>query len=246
MGRSYTITLMTDSTALDSFLDKWLTRWPEWRVVETFVPASQRRLAIAWFALQQEFTDAMNIDGDPLPADAKLSWWGEELRDWGRQRSRHPLGRVLEPHRAPWFELAEALPVLVRLRERPHDAQGAFDAVRPLAVAIAGVEHALFPGPAGDMAIDALCAQLLATRLEGAGEVAVPLHVAAAQAPTRDDWVGELMLRWPSRNAGPLPRRLAAALARSQLQRSGARGPSIATLSPPRALWLGWRAARQR
>lgn len=237
---------MSDSTALDSFLDKWLARWPEWRVVETFVPASRRRLAIAWFALQQEFTDAMNIAGDPLPADAKLAWWGEELRDWGRQRSRHPLGRVLEPHRAPWFELAEALPALIRLRERPLDAESAFDSVRPLAVAIAGVEQALFPEPTGEAAIQALCAQLLAARLEGAGEVAVPVRIAGIQEPTRADWVGELLLHWPSRNTGPLPRRLAAALARSQLQRSGAGGESIATPSPPRALWLGWRAARRR
>jgi Phytoene/squalene synthetase len=237
---------MTDSTALDSFLEKWLARWPEWRVVESFVPVSQRRLAIAWFALQQEFTDAMNIAGDPLPADAKLGWWGEELRDWSRQRSRHPLGRVLEPHCAPWFELAETLPALIRLRERPLDPDSAFGAARPLAIAIAGVEHALFPWPASDEAIQALCAQLLAARLEGAGEAAVPLRVAAAEAPTRDDWFGELLLRWPSRNTGPLPRRLAAALARSQLQRSGAGRESIATLSPPRALWLGWRAARRR
>ena len=71
---------MTDSTALDSFLDKWRTRWPEWRVVEVFVPAGQRPLAVAWFALLQEFTDAMNIAGDPLPADAKLAWWGGDLR----------------------------------------------------------------------------------------------------------------------------------------------------------------------
>ena len=236
---------MSDSTALDSFLDKWLARWPEWRVVETFVPVDQRRLAIAWFALQQEFTDAMNIAGDPLPADAKLAWWGEELRDWSRQRSRHPLGRVLEPHRAPWFELAEALPVLIRLRDRPVDAESAFDASRPLSAALAGVEQALFPEPAGEAAVQALCAQLLAVRLESAGEVAVPLHIAGADDP-RGEWIRELSLRWPSRNTGPLPRRLAAALARSQLQRSAAGGESIATLSPPRALWLGWRAARRR
>lgn len=237
---------MTDSTALDSFLDKWLTRWPEWRVVETFVPVSQRRLAIAWFALQQEFTDAMNIAGDPLPADAKLAWWGEELRDWGRQRSRHPLGRVLEPHRAPWFELAEALPALIRMRERPDDAQGAFETTRPLAAAIAGVEHALFPEAVGNAAIQAICAQLLAARLESAGETAVPLRTGAADGPARDAWIDELLRRWPSRNTGPLSRRLAAALARSQLQRYREGGESIATLSPLRTLWLGWRAARQR
>jgi hypothetical protein len=70
--------------------------------------------------------------------------------------------------------------------------------------------------------------------------------MAGAENPLRGAWVDELLSRWPSRNAGPLPRRLAAALARSQLQRSGAGGESIATLSPLRALWLGWRAARRR
>ena len=39
---------------------------------------------------------------DPLPADAKLAWWGEELRGWAARRSRHPLGRRLEPVRADW------------------------------------------------------------------------------------------------------------------------------------------------
>ncbi len=237
---------MTDSTALDSFLDKWRTRWPEWRVVEVFVPASQRQLAIAWFALLQEFTDAMNIGGDPLPADAKLAWWGEELRDWNRQRSRHPLGRVLEPHPAPWFELAEALPALIRMREPPRDADAAFRTVFPLADAIASVERALFRhGSSGSWA-QAVASQLLAARLEGAGAAASPAHVAGAGGFSPGDWADELLRRWPLLGAGPVPRKLVDALARSQLQRFRAGAESVATLSPPRALWLGWRAARRR
>jgi phytoene/squalene synthetase len=70
------------STALDSFLDKWRSRWPEWSVAAPFVAESQRELAVAWFALLQEFDDMLNTSGDPLPADAKLAWWGEELRSW--------------------------------------------------------------------------------------------------------------------------------------------------------------------
>ncbi|WP_017917626.1 squalene/phytoene synthase family protein, partial [Xanthomonas sp. SHU 308] len=88
---------MSSSSALDAFLDKWRRRWPEWAVAEAFVPAPQRARTVAWFALLQEFDDILNIAGDPLPADAKLAWWGEELRSWSGQRSRHPLGRVLEP-----------------------------------------------------------------------------------------------------------------------------------------------------
>ncbi|MGH8027136.1 MAG: phytoene/squalene synthase family protein [Pseudoxanthomonas sp.] len=238
---------MTDSTALDSFLDKWRTRWPEWRVMEVFVPASQRQLAVAWFALLQEFTDAMNIAGDPLPADAKLAWWGEELRDWNRQRSRHPLGRVLEPHRAPWFELAEALPVLIRLRERPRDAAAAFDAVQPLAMAVAQVESALFGPAAGQALVSSISAQWLATRLDGAGEAAVPVHLADQAAnPSPRSWSEALLQQWPLRNGGAIPRRLWSALARSRLQRFTAAGEEVAPLSPVRALWLGWRAARRR
>ena len=236
---------MTDSTALDSFLDKWRTRWPEWRVVEVFVPEVQRPLALAWFALLQEFTDAMNIAGDPLPADAKLGWWGEELRDWQRQRSRHPLGRLLEPHRAPWFELAEALPTLRRLREPPGTEAEVFEIALPLAHAIAAVERVLFPSPAADSGSYALAAQLLAARLEGGGISALPLQSANQHAFTQTDWTRRLLDHWPARATGPLPRRLASALARSQLQRFKASGQPVATLSPPRALWLGWRAARQ-
>ena len=237
---------MTDSTALDSFLDKWRTRWPEWRVVEVFVPASQRQMAVAWFALLQEFTDAMNIAGDPLPADAKLAWWGEELRDWNRQRSRHPLGRVLEPHRAPWFELAEALPTLIQLRDRPQDEESAFHAAMPLARAMAEAERVLFSAQPeqGDWAAS-IAAQLLATRLEAAGDAALPAGMANAGPESQSEWAQRLLQRWPSRASGPLPRRLAGALARSQLQRFKPGGESVATLPPPRALWLGWRAARR-
>lgn len=245
MGRSYE-PAMTDSTALDSFLDKWRSRWPEWRVLEVFVPAAQRRLAVAWFALLQEFTDAMNIAGDPLPADAKLAWWGEELRDWSRQRSRHPLGRVLEPHRAPWFELAEALPALIRLRERPQDAAAALQTVRPLATAVAQVESALF-GSATDPALAlSVSVQWLAARLDAAGEAAVPVGFAGQADSSQQRWSLALLEQWPVPGGGAIPRRLWAALAQSRLRRFTAAGEGHAPLPPVRALWLGWRTARRR
>lgn len=237
---------MTDSTALDSFLDKWRTRWPEWRVVESFVPESQRLLAVAWFSLLQEFTDGMNIAGDPLPADAKLAWWGEELRDWQQQRSRHPLGRVLEPHRAPWFELAEALPTLQRLRERPRDAADAGEVARPLAAAIAGVEAILFGSPPSVEAVQAIKAQLLFARLESAGVAALPLQMPAGAEASQAAWADHLRQQWPVLKGGATARRLWSALALSRLQRFTTAEAGIAPLSPAAALWRGWRAARAR
>ena len=67
--------------------------------------------------------------GDPLPAGAKLAWWGEELRGWASQRSRHPLGRRLEPVRADWARLADALPTLAEARTVPRDREAGFAAL---------------------------------------------------------------------------------------------------------------------
>jgi hypothetical protein len=231
---------MTDNTALDTFLDKWRSRWPEWSVAETFVPAQQRELAVAWFALLQEFEDAMNIAGDTTPADAKLAWWGEELRDWSRQRSRHPLGRVLQPYAAPWFELAEVLPVLIDLRERPRGADSAFVTIQPLAQAILKVENKLF-GVAEksppDSSVRSVNCQWLASRLFAAGEGAAPLDM---EEPL---WAKDLLNQWPPRANGSTPRRLYSTLMRSRLQQYGKAGRDAKPLSGFRLLWLTWRAA---
>lgn len=220
---------MTGSTALDSFLDKWRERWPEWPVAETFVPPAQRQLAVAWFALLQEFEDAMNIAGDPLPANAKLGWWSEELRDWSRRRSRHPLGRLLEPHAAPWAELADALPVLGMLREPWPDLDAAFVRVQPLAKAIAAVEAALFGGRADETVAQAIGAQWLAARMSGAGQ--------------GGDLPG-LLERWPPRFAASLPRRLWALLARDRVRVRVESGDRSRRISRLRLLWRAWNAAR--
>lgn len=181
---------MTNSS-LDSFLEKWRSRWPEWQVAEAFVPVAQRELAVAWFALLQEFEDAMNIEGETLPADAKLAWWGEELRDWARQRSRHPLGRVLEPHRdAPWFALGEALPVLQRLRETEGGA--ALETARPLAQAIADVERVLFGAQVdADVIASCLLASRYAMPLPGKVIGAAPRRVLVALQRLRTQTPGK-------------------------------------------------------
>ncbi|WJI14109.1 phytoene/squalene synthase family protein [Pseudoxanthomonas winnipegensis] len=220
------------STALDSFLDKWRARWPEWPLVQAFVPAAQRPLAEAWFALLQELFDAMNIAGDPLPADAKLAWWGEELRDWSRRRSRHPLGRVLEPVPAPWEVLADALPGLTLMRSLPESPDAALPLVMPLANAIQQVEAALFPGARRVNALEPMAAQLLFLRW-----MEVPPHADTFA------WRDALLARWPARVDGPRPRRLIAALLRLRLANLHADAQGSTPARPARLVWTAWRAA---
>jgi hypothetical protein len=239
---------MSDSTALDSFLDKWLARWPEWQMAEVFVPPARRAVAVAWFALLQEFEDIMNIAGDPLPADAKLAWWGEELRDWARQRSRHPLGRVLEPQAAPWAALAEALPQLIAARDRPLDARAAFAGLQGFGAAVAAVETVLFAAPASASLTQAIAAQALATRLAEAGAAALPMREAEvgesgdASAQARR-WAEVLLRHWPQRQGGR-ERRVLSALARGRLRRFAKAGEAAPMPSAGALLFAAWRAAR--
>ncbi len=230
------------SDALDGFLGKWQARWPEWSVVEGFVPDDQRQLALAWFSLLQEFEDAMNIAGDPLPADAKLGWWAQELRDWSQQHSRHPLGRVLEPHVAPWSALAEALSQVAHARNRPLDQDTAFLTVEPLARAIGTVEAALFGATLHPDQVQAIAARLLAARLQDADMHGVPMRIEGHQAPTVERWAENLLRRWPIRGAGPVPRRLLSALGQLRLRRSLLEDGRPAHRL--QILWCGWRAAR--
>ena len=237
---------MSNSTALDSFLDKWRARWPEWQLAETFVPAPRRRLAVAWFALLQEFEDAMNIAGDPLPADAKLSWWGEELRDWSRRRSRHPLGRVLEPSPAPWDALAETLPELIAARAPAAGIEGAFVALHRYGRAVAAVEASLFDVTAGEPAIRAIIAQTLAVRLAEAGPTALIGGGNTAEDGEKPAFqVGSALLdQWPLPRQAPRERRIWSALARQRLRRHVAAGAPAAVAPPLRLLLTAWWAAR--
>lgn len=231
------------STALDSFLDKWRSRWPEWSVAEPFVAEPQRPVALAWFALLQEFDDMLNTSGDPLPADAKLAWWGEELRSWAAQRSRHPLGRVLEPVRAPWAQLAEALPDLVEARTVALDAAGAERALGNYAEAVAAVEAVVFADTPRKGADRAVLLQTLAQRLQDAGVAGVPrslLDEDAGNAAQR--WAQQLLKGWGSRVAGPRARRVWSSLARARLAAQAAGKPVEAT--PVRTLLRVWWAAR--
>lgn len=226
---------MSHSSALDSFLDKWRSRWPEWSVAEPFVPEPQRRLALAWFALLQEFEDIMNIDGDPLPADAKLAWWQQELHDWDGQRSRHPLGRVLEPMRAPWASLAQTLPLMQALREPPASLEQALAQLAPFAGAVAAVERVVFGRRAGRDDARAIAVQWLQARSAVGGTAGRPAGIEAAA------WRAALLRAWPRKAAIAQPHRIWSRLARLRLQREQAGKPVYAP--PLQQLWHSWRAA---
>lgn len=231
------------STALDSFLDKWRSRWPEWSVAAPFVAESQRELAVAWFALLQEFDDMLNTSGDPLPADAKLAWWGEELRSWAGQRSRHPLGRLLEPVRAPWAQLAGTLPDLVEARTVALDAASAERALANYAEAVAAVEAVLFNDTPRKGAGRAVQLQTLAQRLQDAGVAGVPRSLLDQDASTAAQrWAQALLKGWGTRVPGPRARRVWASLARVRVAAQAAGKPIEAT--PVRTLLRVWWAAR--
>ena len=225
--------------ALDSFLDKWRTRWPEWAVAQAFVPPAQRDVALAWAALQQELTDAAWGGSDPRPGEAKLAWWMEELQGWSRGLRRHPLGIALQKLPAPWTALAAAIPALRESRERPRDRDEAFAALAPFAQAVAEIEAVLFDATPG--AVSAVQASLLHARLAHAGEASVPMSVIAraGEGATTRAWAAELLGHWPE-DAANRPRRVWNALARQRLRRGDASQP----LPPWSALWTAWRGAR--
>lgn len=235
---------MSTSSALDSFLDKWRTRWPEWSVAEPFVAQEQRARAVAWFALLQELDDMLNVSGETLPSDAKLAWWGEELRSWSAQRSRHPLGRVLEPVRAPWAGLADRLPDLQEARTPTVDAAAAEQALAAYAEAVAAVEAVLFEDRPRHAAGRAVLLQTLAQRLQDAGVAGIPRAVLdqGEVSAASQRWAQQLLAKWPLRVAGPRPRRVLASLARARLAAQAAGKPIEAT--PVRTLLRVWWAAR--
>ncbi|MFT3668071.1 MAG: phytoene/squalene synthase family protein [Pseudoxanthomonas sp.] len=233
---------MSDSAALDSFLEKWRVRWPEWSVAEVFVAPSRREVAVAWFALLQEFDDVLNIAGDPLPADAKLAWWGEELRGWATQRSRHPLGRRLEPVHADWARLADALPTLIDARTRALSAETAFGSLLSYAEAVAVVEAGVLGRAPASQAV---VAQMLATRLTEVGPGAVPIDVQQGRSDVDRlrAWSASLSEGWPP-GQGARERRLLSAYAQGRLRRFARRGEPAPLPSRAALLFTGWRAAR--
>lgn len=234
--------------ALSGFADKWRARWPEWRVAEAFVPASQRNIAVAWFALRQELTDAAWGGTDPRPGEAKLGWWIQELHGWSQGRRRHPLGLALQPLPVSWSLLAACVPALLASRERATDTEHAIVALESFAEGVAGIAATLFGGdspvPARIVVVGLLAEQVLLQ-----GDAAVPLRTRAQlveTAPLRAAraWAAELLQRWPQPHGGARPGRIHAALLRERLRRFVAGRAPSQPLPRWRALWIAWRAAR--
>lgn len=256
--------LPDNAAAPDSFIDKWLVRWPEWSVAQVFIPPLQRGTWLAWAALQQELTDAAWGGGDARPGEAKLGWWQEELEGWSRGVRRHPLGQVLQGLPGDWLSLARMLPALRDGREQPTDAAHAWRQVEAVAQAFARVDVMLQNGSAQVSQVPAagsvapVSLQLLHARLLAAGEMAVPLqelaragqgdatrtwarHLAQRSAQNAPGVAGSLRDVAPDAQAGLSRfRRVMAALAHQRLRQGDATRP----LPAWRALLVAWRAAR--
>ncbi|MEO5629614.1 MAG: phytoene/squalene synthase family protein [Thermomonas sp.] len=227
---------MSERDALQGFIEKWQSQWPEWTVAEVFLPAAQRERAKAWFALRDELADAAWGGEDSRPGEAKLGWWAEELDGWARGARRHPLGLALQSTAAPWRNLADCLPALRASRERPIDMADARFALEPYAEALAGVAQQLFdakvPAPARNVV-----ASLLAERLLRHPGHATPLGDLDSRG-----WAGALLQQWPAPGEGTRSGRMHAAIVRGRLQRFAAgRSVTVPRLS---TLAKAWRAAR--
>ena len=240
---------MSEEQALAGFLDKWHARWPEWGVVEVFVPPPQRDVGVAWFALQQELTDAAWAGADPRPGEAKLAWWVEELDGGSQGRRRHPLGLALQRSPAPWRSLAGSLPALVASRDPASDWEQAVQAMEPFAQQVSAVSDSLFD-PRTTSPVAGAVAILLAQRLLLCGDTAAPLRIRARLGDavpghaTARAWAQELAQRWPDMQPGARPTRLLATLLHGRLRRLGAGAALAQPLPRLAALWAGWRAAR--
>lgn len=236
---------MSNHSALDSFLGKWHQRWPEWPLVEPFIDAAQRARVQSWFALLNELEDIYNASGDTTAVDAKLAWWGEELRSWAAQRSRHPLGRELDAVPAPWQQLAGAVGDLPAARAAQATPALARTALAGYAAAVAAVEAALFGAAAQPAAAEAVITQTLAQRLERLGPQAVPDSLASTHGEQAGRaWAAELLRDWPLRGPGPRPRRVLAVLSRLRLQ--GLAADKALTPHAAGVLLKAWWAARGR
>lgn len=234
---------MNQTEAPASFVAKWRARWPEWNIVQVFIPAAQRDRVDAWFALLQTLTDAAWGGSDPTPGLAKLAWWQEELQGWSKGARRHPLGEALQRFPAPWAALAASVMSLQQTRARADDAQAAMAVSQPFAAAVAACESALF-----GVSVDATALigkALLGERLLVDPESAVPLRQSdSADAPTSSAraWALQLLTAWPE--DATRPRRLQTALLRARLVHFAQTGDN-APLAPWRTLFVAWWAARK-
>lgn len=224
---------MDDSASLDSFIDKWRLRWPEWGLLSVFVPSSGRARLGAWMALLQELREAAWGGRDPTPGLAKLAWWQEELRGWERGARRHPLGEALQRLDAHWDLLGRSLAALPGTRAP--DAPGADEAaLRTFAAGMLACEADLFDG--GEPRQEDLALAVHALRAERAlvqGDDA-DLSAPRLRQPLERIRQGTALTR---------PRKLQHAILAERL-RLLATGRAPGRTSSLRLLLAGWKAAR--
>src|SRR5690606_31253491 len=137
------------------------------------------------------------------------------LRSWQDRRSRHPLGRMLEPVAAPWAQLGDALPGLTQARSLDDEPQAAFDALRGYGEAVAAIEAVLLgKSPPADAIIAQMLAQRLGERLrvQDSSDAESNVREAARRQAT------DLLSRWPAPSAASAERRMFARLARGRLE----------------------------
>jgi 15-cis-phytoene synthase len=83
-----------------------------------FLPASQRRAAMALYALWQELREIHYECADAALARVKLAWWHDELHEMYRGRARHPAAQamtsVIEQHALPEDEFLALLAALAQ------------------------------------------------------------------------------------------------------------------------------------
>jgi hypothetical protein len=237
--------------AVDSALEKWRGRLPEWAFAEPFLAPLHRERAAAWFALRDELTHAAWGGTDPRPGEAKLAWWAEELQGWTRGVRRHPLGIVLQREPAAWHALAATLPSLIASRERASSEDEAFAKLEPFAEGVSTIASTLFSGgePAPTRSV---VAALLAKRVISEGDAMPPLQCIAKAGGNADPsaasrlWAGRLLEVWPLPFGGSVAGRLHASLVHERLRRfAKGTGPADRPLPGWRALLTSWRAARR-
>lgn len=224
---------MDDSASLDSFIDKWRQRWPEWGLLSVFVPTGQRARMAAWMALLQELREAAWGGRDPTPGLAKLAWWQEELRGWSRGARRHPLGEALQRADAHWELLGHSLAALPATRSP--EMQDADEAgLRTFAAGMLACEADLFDG--GEPRQEDLALAVHALRAERALVQGhdVDLQAARLLQPLAGGQAGATLSR---------SRRLQHAIVVERLQLL-ASGGSPGRIPALRLLMAGWRAAR--
>lgn len=143
--------------AFASFLAKLEQAYPEWRLLQLYLPRGDRA-QLAAEAVAHELSQAVFHLPELTLAVSKLQWWGEELARWQAGEARHPLTRQLPGVRG--VTPAVVLPILLEAAARVHEALPAADfgqQLTQLQPAFAGIERIraalLGRGPASPAAV---------------------------------------------------------------------------------------------